>query len=193
MIKDIIKRNCRPSCEDNQIRVVVYYTNPKTRSLVMKNNLFCQTETISKANVVYEYQCTFGDCAPRNNTYIGHTRCSLSRRLTMHQQEGAIKQHLRHHHNLGVNRENLISSTKIIASSGDPRRLHLLEAMYIIEKVPTINIQSNMTSSIELFNFSLRRACSNIGRSPPPSSSPPLPPPPASLRRSARIQARDAS
>ena len=85
VIKDIIKRNCRPSCEDNQIRVVVYYTSPKTSSMIMKNNLSSQTETISKANVVYEYNCIFGDCTPRNNSYIGHTRCSFSRRLTMHQ------------------------------------------------------------------------------------------------------------
>ena len=140
--------------------------------MIVKNNLASQNEITSRANVVYEFQCKLEDCASRISTYIGHTRCTLSRRLTLHLQDGAIKQHLRQQHKTEVSRDNLVSCTKIIASSKDHRRLQLLEAMHIREKAPAINIQSNMTSTIALFNSSLRQAGRNTQMSSSLSSSP---------------------
>ena len=191
-IRDIINRNCQPTNEDSEIRLIIYYRNPRTSSLIMKNNLSRRSDTTSRANVVYEYHCSSEDCAPRNSIYIGHTRCSLSRRLTMHQQEGAIKQHHRQHHGQELDRETLVNSTKIIGYSRDPRRLQLLEAIYIREKAPSINIQSNMVSSIPLFNSSIRKDPQHRTLRPPPPPPPPTPPPRTiELRRSVRLQCRN--
>ena len=178
-IRDIILRNCRPSCDNSVIKVVIYYKNPRTCSLVIKNNLASQSQTMSRTNVVYEYLCSAEDCAPRNNAYIGHTRCSLSRRLSMHVQAGAIKDHHCQHHNQVIDRASLVTGTKIIACSRDPRRLKLLEAFHIRDRVPTINIQFNMTSSISLYNSTVLRERCVSGSNPPFSRIPsfsPLPP-----------------
>lgn len=97
VVKDILKRNCKPTNENVKLRNVVYRKNQRTGSLVMRNNSTVHSGTLSRARVVYEYDRTTGDCAPHNTTYIGRTTCSLRRRLSSHLQEGAIKQHRQYH------------------------------------------------------------------------------------------------
>ena len=146
-IKDIIMKNCKPVSENSDIKVLVYYKNPRTCSLVMRNNMSGNTGKLSKTNVVYEYRCATGDCAPYNTTYIGYTTCTLSRRLSLHLQHGAIKQHHREHHLSTIDRDTIINNTEIISHCSDLRKLKMLEAVLIREKAPIINIQSNMTSA----------------------------------------------
>ena len=86
-IRDIVKKNVTPVMPDHRIRLKMYYKTPRTSSLVMRNNQQKMT-TLQEANVVYRFQCSTGDCATRNVYYIGLTITSLSRRLTMHLQEG---------------------------------------------------------------------------------------------------------
>ena len=94
-VRDIIARNCIPSDPKNKIKLIVYYKSPRTSDLIMNNNLSKENSLLKANNVVYEFKCTVGDCARRSNsTYIGYTTTSLSRRLTMHLQTGAPKQHV---------------------------------------------------------------------------------------------------
>ena len=116
-LRDIIARNCIPSDPETNLRLIIYYKSPKTSNLVMNNNLSKDTSVLKASNVVYEFKCTAGDCARRSNsTYIGYTTTSLSRRLTMHLQTGAPKQHMRATHNSSLTRSILVENTSIIAT-----------------------------------------------------------------------------
>ena len=108
----------------------------------MRNSSAPRPETLQKTNLVYEYTCKYGECEHLNSSYIGLTTTTLSRRLTMHLQSGAIKQHTRWDHNVDLTREMLVRNTRIIDLENDYNRLQILEALYIREKDPIINRQN---------------------------------------------------
>ena len=70
------------------------------------------------------------------------TCTTLSRRLTTHLQNGAIKNHYDTYHRATVTRRNLEEGTNIIDREQDPRRLLFLEALHILQLEPSINIQT---------------------------------------------------
>ena len=74
-------------------------------------------------------------------SYIGITQNTLSRRLTLHLQNGSIKQHFIHHHNKIVTRKELVENTKIIERANNRRKLLIKEALLIQQKEATINKQ----------------------------------------------------
>ena len=76
-----------------------------------------------------------------SHEYIGFTRTTLSRRITMHLQNGALSSHATSSHGESVNREQIVSNIKIIRQEHDINRLMILEALYIKEFNPKINRQ----------------------------------------------------
>ena len=81
-----------------------------------------------------------GDCEPE--AYIGYTRTTLSRRITMHLQSGAPLKHSQDFHNSTLNREQMVSNTSIIRQENDFNRLEIMEALYIKYTKPEINLQT---------------------------------------------------
>ena len=150
-IRNIVLQNTKPRQPDQTLRLTIYYQSPKTSSLVVRNNILRDTAPLKQTNVVYKFTCTHGDCATRSSHYIGHTATSLSRRLTMHLQNGGPKEHLKTCHDLSITRDILVSSTTILARCDDRRRLPVLEAVYIREMAPMINIQCKMLGTLTLF------------------------------------------
>ena len=122
-VRDIIRRNCKTTDPAKKLKVIIYYKNRKTSSLVMKNNISQKTTALKQTNVVYDFHCKTGDCATREVHYIGHTSTSLSRRLTMHLQDGAPKKHFKDHHNTNLTRQTLVTNTTILAHCHDRCRL----------------------------------------------------------------------
>ena len=109
--------------------------------MIIKNSPSRPVST-NQTNVVYEFKCPVGVCdSSVDNKYIGHTRTTLSRRLTLHLNDSsAIYQHLKTHKELpGPLRENLVNNTKIIHTSACSKRLEIIEALYIKIKNPTLN------------------------------------------------------
>ena len=103
--------------------------------------------TLQKTNVIYECTCKFGDCehlTDTNNrpTYIGYTTTTLSRRLTMHLQQGAIKTHTLTHHNIPITRHTLVNNTRIIHKENNSNRLQLKEALLKKQRKPKLNKQN---------------------------------------------------
>ena len=129
---------------DDKINLIIYYQNRKTNNLVMKNNLPADDTKLKPSNVVYQFYCPHKDCR-LPVSYIGVTTTTLSRRLTVHLRDGAPKEHMQKSHNTALTRKHLTENTLIIASSSNPNRLHILEALYIRERSPQINKQ--VTSS----------------------------------------------
>ena len=104
-----------------------------------------QEQAWEKTNLIYQFSCHEGDCELHNQTFIGLTTTTLSRRLTMHLSNGGPKQHTQNSHNINLTRESLVNSTNIICTNNDPYRLSSLEALYIRKLSPSINKQ--ITSS----------------------------------------------
>ena len=153
IVRDIVTRNCKPMRDQDTIRLVIYYRSPKVTSLVMKNNLSQDRSLMKMTNVVYQIRCTTGDCAHRPSTYIGHTTTTLSRRITMHMQDGGPK---RHHetHDTPLTRELLVDNTTVLARCQSRRKLQVLEAIYIRDADPAINRQMNARGRLLLFDGS---------------------------------------
>ena len=125
--------------EDNII-FTIYYKNRKTSSLLLKNNTCPKPEGVRESHIVYKFTCPEGDCTPLG-TYVGMTTTTLSRRLTLHLQQGGPKTHMRQHHRIELRRDTVVSQTEILARETDPRRLAFLEALYIKDLQPSINNQ----------------------------------------------------
>ena len=84
------------------------------------------------------------DCAhqPRSDVrYSGLTTCTLSRRLTGHLQNGAIKSHSIEKHGRKITRAEIVEMTKARYYVNDFQRLEILEALIILFEDPVINRQ----------------------------------------------------
>ena len=125
--------------ERNRLKFYIYYKNLKLLNLVIKNNRTIQKEVLQQSSLVYQFECPLPHC--KVEQYIGYTRTTLSRRLTMHLQSGGIKQHflLAQHENL--TREILTRNTTVVVKENDPIRLKIKEALYIQSRHPRINKQ----------------------------------------------------
>jgi len=153
VLRTIVKRHCKPTDPSDALQLVIFYQNPTTCSLVMKNNLSCDRSPLKQSNVIYQYTCNLGDCALRTDcNYIGLTTTSLSRRITMHLQNGGPKIHTITHHNTSLTRQQMVSNTSIIDICHDIRRLRILEAVYIRDRDPIINTQVNARGTLPLFD-----------------------------------------
>ena len=152
-LKTIIKRNIKPTNPSHEVRLIIYYKNPTTKSLVLRNNPSEDSSIFKKTNVVYHYSCKKGDCALQANSgYIGHTTTTLSRRITMHLQQGALLTHNdTHHHGDRLTRTDITNNTTILCQETDKRKLHVLEAVYIRKLEPKINKQVNARGILQLF------------------------------------------
>ena len=85
MLKTLIHRNILPTDPNKKIKLIIYYNKFKTSNIVIRNNSSPLIGVLQKANVIYKFRCTLGDCISDNNyIYVGLTSTTLSRRLTMH-------------------------------------------------------------------------------------------------------------
>ena len=155
-LKTIIRRNIKPKNPNDHVKLIIYYRNPTTKSLVLRNNISNDPSILKKSNVVYHYTCKKGDCALQNNSgYIGHTTTTLSRRITMHLQQGGLKTHNdTHHHADRLTRTDITDNIKILQEEHNKRKLHILEAVYIRKLEPVINRQVNARGILQLFEGS---------------------------------------
>ena len=87
----------------------------------MKNSP--NTTKLQRTNILYKYECNVGDCEPQ--AYIGYTRTTLSRRITMHLQSGAPLKHSQDFHSSTLNREQMVSNMSIIRQENDFNRLEI--------------------------------------------------------------------
>ena len=88
-------------------------------------------------SVIIPRKCKIGDCKLHDTaSYIGHTRNTLSRRLTTHLHTSGIAEHSRNIHGTEITRTELVEDTTILQRERDPRRLKILEAAFIQEYVP---------------------------------------------------------
>ncbi|KAG0720012.1 hypothetical protein GWK47_007018 [Chionoecetes opilio] len=84
-----------------------------------------------------------GNCEVLLSSYIGMTTTKLSRRLTCHLTSGAPKSHLLEKHGITITRKFLEENTEMVDMCADVRRLPILEALYIKDNYPKLNVQAH--------------------------------------------------
>ena len=141
IIKSIVKNNTICKNPLNTLKLVIYYNSSVTTNLISRNNQSTKPAQLQQTNLIYEYTCTHGGCEHNTSTYIGSTTTTLSRRLTMHLQHGAIQQHTKDKHNEALTRDTLVNNTKIVLTETDYYRLNILEALLIQTNNHLINKQ----------------------------------------------------
>ena len=108
-----------------------------------------------RSSVVYEFTCPIDGCHRYNNSkrsYVGHTQCCLSKRLSGHLQEGAIKFHFESEHGANITRSQIVDNTVIRFTEHDVRRLKVLESLVIKLESPSLNIQeTGQTRILKLY------------------------------------------
>jgi len=152
VLGDIIKRHVKTVDNDDRIQLNVYYTNKRTSSLFMKNNVAERKGLLRRSSVVYKIECPFEDCELQNCFYLGQTRNTISKRLTYHLQDGALKEHVSKHHHATLTRQNLEDHISVVAALQDYHRLSIYEALMILKLRPSINRQQdNFHNPLKLF------------------------------------------
>ena len=143
-IKRIITSNVILKNNNNKINVIVYYKTKRTKQLIMKNNQGPKVRDLSKARLVYDFQCKKEACKQlqlSETRYTGLTTCHLTRRLSYHLQSGAIRKHFEQKHTCRVTRQEIVDWTKIRYFERDVNRLEILESLIIIHEDPALNRQ----------------------------------------------------
>ena len=140
-IKKIIQDNVFPTNTEDKLNLIIYYKSKKTSNLLLKNSCLPPLSRLQETSLVYEYTCKLGDCSHLPSKYIGSTITTLSRRLTAHLQDGAIRRHVMNEHKTILTREQLEENTTIIEKSSDTQRLRMTEAVIIHINKPKMNNQ----------------------------------------------------
>ena len=92
VMKNIIRRNVKPTSEDRYLDFIIFYQSKKSSNLILKNNPLPPPDPLQRRNVIYSHSCQHEDCGPRTS-YVGMTTTRLSRRLTCHLQAESIRNH----------------------------------------------------------------------------------------------------
>ena len=155
VLKDIVTKNVKCTRQTDNFKLTIYYKSNTVKSIVSRNNQNTPPAELQQCNLIYEHTCNQDGCEHlSNSSYIGYTTTTLSRRLTMHLGSGAIKTHYNDTHNLGLNRQQIVSDTKIIRKEQNFNRLQITEAILIQSRNPTINRQSTgRTRTLKLFSL----------------------------------------
>ena len=71
----------------------------------------------------------------------------------MHLQQGGILTHnATHHPDDPLTRKDITDNVKVLTKENDPRRLQILEAIYIRKMDPAINRQVNARGVLQLYD-----------------------------------------
>ena len=139
-----MKDNVKVVNSNDRLQLIIYYKSTKTKDLIMKNNLAPKLRELARTNLIYDFTCTIDACKHlplRQVRYSGLTTCTLSRRLSLHLQNGAIRKHCELVHGRLLTREEIVSMTKARYYVRDCRRLEILEALIIRLEDPEVNKQ----------------------------------------------------
>ena len=132
----------------------MYYNKYKTSNLIKSYNFSPSTELLHETNIVYMLKKLLGDCVSNeDNTYVGLTTKTISRRLTKHRNDSSsLAQHLKSHIiPKSKFRKILVENTTIIEHGINKLQLQILEAFH---KKTTRNNSVNFENSDNVLKFS---------------------------------------
>ena len=128
------------------MKINIYYKNKKVKNLFIKNN---PNKPEQHFNVVYQYTCEQGQCTTSQPKYIGHTTTTIKERFKQHT---AIKKHYREVHNSNITGSEMQRNITILATDHNKQDLAILEALFIKQHRPIINIQTeDFNNTLKIF------------------------------------------
>ena len=148
-VRSIISNNVSITDPDSAIHLIIYYKNKRTSQLIMKNSPRMDSDPLKKHGVVYRIICPENGC---NHSYISMTATRLSKRLSVHLQEGNFFRHFRQNHGI-LQRPALLQNTSITGRDQYRCRLRLREALHILKLKLTLSI----TQEVLLLPTNVRR------------------------------------
>lgn len=139
-LKKIVSKNVR---SHKKINTIIYYQNMKLKNHLIKNSpkMNGANQEEKSAKVVYQYTCPEVECSLNPQTYIGYTTNALKERMQQHSYKGAIREHGFEMHDRRLKKEEILKSTRIIHKDFSTTNLRILEAIYIKEQNPHINLK----------------------------------------------------
>jgi hypothetical protein len=142
-LQSIIKKHVTPAQENSELKLLIYYKNPKLRDILMRNRpKSLNPATSDRHHVVYEYTCARDGCNATPK-YIGYTTSTVWERFGMHTQTGSIKKHLQEVHDIQrIPRRDLIKDVSILKTCSSKRDLIFTEAILIKTENPSLNSQA---------------------------------------------------
>jgi len=153
IIKEIVKKHVKPNDPNEELKVIIYYKNLKTKNLIMKNDISQNQDNMLKNWSIYKYKCHVEDCELRNPTYVGQTRNTIRKRLEQHCNDGAIKEHLQNSHKISPIQKDLEDNTIPIKQFLDLPKLKVYEALLILHENPNLNRQKdNFVNPLKLYS-----------------------------------------
>lgn len=168
ILKTIIQNNVKPISDEDEIQIMIYYKNTKSKNLIMKNNLSDTKDKMQTSWTVYKYTCPSEDCELPNPTYIGQTRNTLRKRLEQHTKDGAIKDHQCRYHRKEISQPEIEQCTSSIKVLPDLKRLVIYEALLIILERPDLNRQKdNFINPLKLFGRTTPSTLATTNARPP--------------------------
>ncbi|XP_050718033.1 uncharacterized protein LOC126999444 [Eriocheir sinensis] len=147
-LKKIIHKNVTPTNPDTKLDLIIFHKSRKTANLIMRNSCLPPTSPLQEVNVVYQHTCSLGDCSRLHSRYIGVTTTTLSKRITAHLTDGAIRRHYLSEHGLILRRKHMEDNTIILTRENNNKRLKMTEAVLIYTQKPAINIQQQPDTSL---------------------------------------------
>ena len=136
-LRNIIKDHVATTDPNKKINLVIYYKNRKTAQFLTKNSPPAPRDPLKRHGVVYHIICPWNGC---HHSYVGMSSTRLSKRISVHLQEGAVYQHYLREHGGRMQRQELINNVKVIDSDSARQRLRYKEALHILQLKPTLNV-----------------------------------------------------
>ena len=164
IIRRIINQHITVTDPESEISLIIYYQNKRTSQLLMKNSPPVCSDPLKKHGVVYQITC------------LSMTTTKLSKRLSVHLQEGNFHQHyIRSHGDLW--KPHLLESTQILDQDRDRRCLRFKDALYIMKLKPLLNVthEDLILPTNNIWQRPTRNEAQTAGI---PVRAPPPPPPP---------------
>ena len=104
------------------------------------------------AKVAYQFTCPEVECNVNQQSYIGYTTNTVKERVQQHFSKGAIHDHGFEVHNKRFSKDMILKSTKVIHKDRNVNNLRILEAIYIKEQRPSINLKDEgFTRTLSIF------------------------------------------
>ena len=86
------------------------------------------------SHVVYKINCPVEDCELLKAYYIGQTQNSISRRMTEHLQNGAVKEHMMNKHRTILTRPEIVKNVTRIKRFNKVKKQIMYKALIIMKE-----------------------------------------------------------
>ena len=146
-LSNILHQHVMPTGTDQKMKLISYFRPKKLGSCFSTRPPKIDPDRVT---VVYQFSCTEVGCQA---TYIGHTACTLRKRISQHIYSiSAIHKHYINDHLLSCVPVNFTDNFIVLQNFPNICELRIAAVILIKEKSPIINVKYNeMYNSLNLY------------------------------------------